>query len=115
MNVINMNGETKIISTEDDFADLLAQYDITVEDAKGYLGCDEASLQRDFENKFNSQDCLVGDDYYQFIEGLEGILNELKGEVLDSLKADGRKKANQRAAIYKRLDTIIANFDYMIH
>lgn len=112
---LEVNGKEQLVDSKEDFLEFLAQYDIDEQDAKELLEVDDDTLQQQYEDKVGSYDGLLGDDYYQFIEGLEGIFQELNDEVLESLKGDGRKKVNQRAAVARRLESIVSNLDALIH
>lgn len=112
-----VNGREQRVDDKESFLEFLGQFDIDESDVQNIMSADvfgiEPGVARDVVEK--NYDGLLGDAYYQFIEGLDNILDELRSEVLDSLKADGRKKANQRAAVYKRLDVICRNLDSLIH
>lgn len=118
-NWVEKNGYWFDIDYNRDLEDYLHECGVDAQEvADSYMDLD--AISDDIYDKIGAdyvkhQDGMVGDDYYIFVEELERILEDLKTEVLEPLGGDGRKKENQRAAIYKNVEQIVRNFETLIH
>ena len=72
----------------------------------------EAINQLDSNRKSN-EDGIWGDDYYRAEEELRKTQDELRDEIVASLRSKSRK-GNTKEDIAKRLEAIISNMDYIL-
>lgn len=106
LNIVNVNGKDYWIDRPCDFYEMLSDIGINEADANSYLS-------REYREKFENVDGVIGDDYYIFVEQIDNAIQEVRDEIA-ALRSSSRK-GNTKAEIASRLGDTMENLYNFVH